>query len=455
MMTRSLHTTLRSINVAPKGSLFVSLIPPSFWARWARRLTEPGEAEDLLRVDDLRMASLPRRGELVLDPILSRILASQYEERHANYAQTISSWARYTTRPTSSSRAAALGAMSASAFLMDDLVDGWENTISKLDVSRQLRSQEQLVNSLIRRSRPFWPSSVAFIDAVMATRRASDLAYALRPSDRWWNDYTREMASFVYGRSISCLLLERRLILTPELYLRTRILDVGASMATTFASLAVDAYPERSRTLIELWALCWLHLIITNDLYSYYRERDESAFNVVHVVQASLSRSSPTSVAQAVDRAVRLCNHLFARARYLSEALTLGQDEDSEIVKHVNAVLLTVTGGLEFLHAHGNRYRDPATLPDYEVALHRVADAYGQVWWDRSTHWEEILSFVEAHQPTALCIASWRFALGEDGVATEHLTVTTSTLADLRRVVESPHLWRPKVNPFLSLNVGQ
>ncbi|MCA9711418.1 MAG: hypothetical protein KDK70_36610, partial [Myxococcales bacterium] len=237
---------------------------------------------------------------------------------------------------------------------------------------------------------------------------------------------------------ISSFLATRRLLLSPELYLRARTLDVGAIAGTTFSSLAVAAYPEQRDFLVEPWGLGWLHLLATNDLYSYYRERDESTFNLVHVVHAAQSELVPTSVAQAVDAVVRLCNLLQDRLEQLTEELALEWGPRSTVGRHIEAFCWAPTGGLDFLRAHPHRYRDPATLSDYDVELCGVVDAYRQSWWHPS-HWDAVQRFIAPHRVTALCSSAWQFALaGAEPRPTTYATAVPYAVADTRAS------WRPQ-----------
>ncbi|MCA9710515.1 MAG: hypothetical protein KDK70_32035, partial [Myxococcales bacterium] len=186
--------------------LFAQTLPAGFWRYWAGVLMQRSSGPKLLTVSDLATTTLPPRGRQVSDPVIERIIASRYDSRHSDYYRTISSWGHYSTRPIDDARAQALGAMSASTFLLDDLFDGWETVEAGLDASEVVASQERMVDALGRRPSIEPPGSPEERDVIDAVRRASDLCHAVRPNDVWWDDYVREASGYVYGRGISSFL---------------------------------------------------------------------------------------------------------------------------------------------------------------------------------------------------------------------------------------------------------
>ena len=373
-----------------RGAPLFARVRASFWSRWAARLTDVRIGGELGSCAGLEHVEMPGRPPFVRDPVIAKVIGRRYDKRHRDYYRTIASWARYGMRPVSERRARALYAWSAAGFFMDDLIDGWETAADDLDRGSLVESQRALIQAIHRDnggSPPRCQRSPRLQDACRVVRRASNLCFALRPSATWWEDYQREMTVFVHGRIVHLILAAGNAWLSPELYIRARALDIGGNTATVASGLSQGEYPVWSpgisRELAEIRALTWLHIFAINDLYSYYRERDENRFNLVHTVLVTASRRSPTSVRQAVDCVVRFCNEVWHEFRRRSDRLTASPrgKRSPGLAAHLRELAVNMMGNLEFVWEQRGRYRDPAQLRDYEVPMSFVGERQGLEEW--------------------------------------------------------------------------
>ncbi|MCH9685160.1 MAG: hypothetical protein K0V04_27230 [Deltaproteobacteria bacterium] len=391
---------------------FFDRVPRAAWDFWASKLVPTPGCSDPATVRDIKVTPTAARPPFVDDPIVAKIVDESYEQRHSGYYRTIASWPQFSLQPISQERAQALSAWCVSAFLIDDLVDGWESKVSDLDLAGILASQETLVEAIDHResteAEPPNHGSSQFNDAVLIARRAAALAYLHRPSDTWWRDYRREVSTFIYGRAINTYLSKKRVLLPVEYFLRARAMDLGGSMITVMSGLAAGSYPMSepglASHLATLQALTWLHLTATNDLYSYFRERGETQFNLLCNIVENNAQLERIRLADAVDCVVRFANSVWDDFHLLAQSLIDRSCDPSTMTHHVEQLRANMVGNVQYVQSNPFRYSAPGVSDPPEVRNNLP----GRVPWG-SEHWDDVEQLLGNVAP--LCRDCWEFAL--------------------------------------------